>query len=66
MINKIYSGWVLQFPNGRQWTVKGQNKIRSTTWYWLSSGDDTRSVDRKRLLDGLNDGSIKYIESVAV
>lgn len=66
MINRVYAGWVLKFPNGREWTVKGQNKIRSQTWYYMQSGDDSRSCRRETLLDGLNDGSIKYITSVAV
>lgn len=60
MIRKIYIGWVLDIA-GREWKIRGQTRIRNTTWYTLTSGNDSRSLDREQLLTRLNDESIKYV-----
>jgi len=65
LINKIYNGWVVT-KAGREWTVVGRQKIRSTTWILLKSGDDTRSYNRDQFIADFDKGVIEYVRSESV
>lgn len=62
---KVYNGWVLNI-DGIEAIVAGSLKLRGKQSYYLKTKQGTRSISRDSLLAGMNDGSIKYIASVAV
>ena len=61
---KIYTGWILNIE-GTEYEITGSMTIRKNTSYTLKRDDKKVSIRREALIEGLHDGSIKYIGHVA-